>query len=127
MKDMRQIEVAQFMCSAGNFSGPLAHHFWADTKPELLRVQPVKRNESDIAKLANLENAIRKIQKEYRLVYGDFGRHVARLQVIQAWVRSIFANALARRFLEKHYPDILRRFSELVDLTDLNNLKTETA
>lgn len=125
MKDMRQIEVAQFMCNAGNFSSPLAHHFWADTKPEMLRVQPLKRNESDIEKLASLENAISKVHKEYRIIYGDFGRHVAKLQIAQAWVRSIFANALARRFLEKHYPDILRRFGELVDLTDLNSLKVE--
>lgn len=127
MKDMRQIEVAQFMCNAGNFSSPLAHHFWADTKPEMLRIQPLRRNESDIEKLASLENAIGKIHREYRLIYGDFGRHVAKLQMAQAWVRSIFANPLAQRFLEKNYPDILRRFNELVDLTDLNSLKTENA
>jgi len=125
MKDMRQIEVAQFMCNSNNFTAPLAHHFWADTKPDMLRVQPTKTNEADIAKLASLENAIGKIHKEYKVIYGDFGRHVARLQVAQAWVRSIVANALARKFLERHYPDILRRFSELVDLTDINNLKAD--
>lgn len=127
MKDMRQIEIAQFMCNAGNFSAPMAHHFWADTKPEMLRIQPLRRNENDIEKLASLEKSIGKIHKEYQLIYGDFGKHVARLQIAQAWVRGIFANALARRFLEKHYPDILRRFNELVDLTDLNDLKAEIA
>jgi hypothetical protein len=125
MKDLRQIEVAQFMCNANNFSTPLAHHFWADTKPEMLRVQPLKRNPADIEKLASLENAIGKIHKEYKLIYSDFGKHVARLQVAQAWIRSIFGNALARKFLERHYPDILRRFNELVDLTDLNDLKDD--
>jgi hypothetical protein len=127
MKDMRQIEVAQFMCNSNNFSTPLVHHFWADTPPEMLRVQPKKSNEEDITKLASLENAIGKIHKEYRLIYGDFGRHVARLQVAQAWVRSIVANALAHKFLEGHFPDILRRFNELVDLTDLNSLSSTAA
>jgi hypothetical protein len=91
----------------------------------MLRVPTKKSNEDDIMKLASLENAIGKIHKEYKLIYGDFGRHVARLQVAQAWVRSIVANALARKFLEKHYPDILRRLSELVDLTDINSLKAD--
>lgn len=126
MKDMRQIEVAHFMCNANNLSTPLAHHFWADTKPEMLRVRPIKRNKYDIARLASLESAVSKIHKEYRLIYGNFGRHVIRLQVAQAWVRSIVANSLAQRFLENHYPDILRRFSELVDLTDLNSVAPHT-
>jgi hypothetical protein len=125
MKDIRQIEVTQFMCSIGNFSATTAYHFWADTKPEMLRVQPPRRNEFDIEKLASLENATSRITKEYRLIYKDFGKCVARLQIAQAWVRSIFTNATAWRFLKNYYPDISRRFNELVDLTDLNDLKSE--
>ena len=127
MKDIRQIEVARFMCNANNFTAPLAHHFWVDTKPEMLRVQPLKRNAEDIEKLASLENAIGKIHKEYRLIYGDFGKHVAKLQVVQAWVRGIFGNARAQKFLEKQYPDIARRLGELVDLTDLNVLNPDNS
>jgi hypothetical protein len=84
----------------------------------MLRVLPLKRNTADIEKLASLKHAIGKIHKEYRLIYEDFGK-----QVVQVWIRSIFTNALSRRFLERHYPDISRRFNELVDLTDLNSLK----
>lgn len=95
------------------------------TKPEMLRVQPLKRYEIDIEKRTNMENTYNKIRREYQLIYKDFGRHVSRLQIVQSWVRTIFANPLARRFLEKNYPDILRRFNDLVDLTDLNDITDE--
>jgi hypothetical protein len=125
MKDIRQIEIATFMCNSNNFGAPMAHHFYVATPPDMLRVPPRRNKEEEIRKQASLENTIKQIQNEYKLIYTDFGKHVARLQVVQAWVRSIFANKVAQKFLEKHYSDIARRFNELVDLTDLNNLNLE--
>ena len=125
MKDMRQMQVATFMYNANNFTAPMAYHFLLDTKPEMLRVQPFRRSITDIEKQASLENSIAKIQQEYKTIYGDFGKHVARLQIAQAWVRGICKNTMARRFLENNYPGILCRFDELSELTDLNDLKSE--
>jgi hypothetical protein len=124
MKDLRQIQVATFMHNANNFTASIAYHFLLDTRPEMLRGQPPRRSFVDIEKQASLENSISKIQQEYKMIYGDFGKHVARLQIAQAWVRGICKNTMARRFLENNYPGILCRFDELSELTDINDWKT---
>ena len=126
MKDMRQLEVVNCMISANNFSAQLAHHFWADTKPEMLRVSPRKKqNEEDIEKLATLEGAVSRVHREYGMIYDDYGRHVSRLQIAQAYVRQLFKNARARRYLSKNYPDIFRRFGELVELESVEDIKSK--
>ena len=115
----RQVEAAQLLVSANNYSTSYAAAILAAT-PEVQLVNPsMPRRTKGITpealgrmedELANLQQAISSIQENY-------SQDHLHLTVIKGYLAKLVQNAKVVRYLEKRQPDLLSEFRKIVEMT----------
>ena len=128
VRPLRQIEIAELMNAAGNYSLAYAQCLLAATPDEQL-VDPQSRDKLKIS-----PEDIKRIERETDALSGDFrkikqshGQNVLHLVVVLGYVKSLLENAPAVRFLSQNYSDILAQFNRFAESKRLNEeLNTST-
>ena len=123
MKPMRQIEVAELMIVASNYTVPYARALLAATpKEQLIEQQKPKKLEGlSPEEMARMEKEQEIVARDFKVVKDSYGKDTLNLVLACGYLSKLLDNSQIVRFLSKHYPDILSEFQQIIEATSLSN------
>ena len=121
MHPLRQIEVAELMIAAHNFTVPYAQALLAATPQDQLLE---KEKEKKIAGLTPDERTKMEIEssalaRDIKIVKDNYGKDTLNLVLACGFISRILENARVVRYLSKGYPDMLSEFQKIIEATSL--------
>jgi len=123
MKPMRQIEVAELMIAANNFTVPYAKALLAATPKDQLIDQHKQKKISGLSSedLARMEKETELLEKDFMIIKESYGEDTLNLVLFTSYLSKILNNARIVRFLSKSDPDILSEFQKIIEATSLSH------
>ena len=123
MKPMRQIEVAELMIAANNYTVLYAQALLAATpKDQLVEQQKPKRIEGlSPEEMARMEKETEILARDFKVVKDSYGKDTLNLVLACGYLSKLLVNSQIVRFLTKHYPDISSEFQQIIEATSLSN------
>lgn len=118
---MRQIEMAELMVAANNFSTGYAKCLIAGTAEKELvgtdktKALPGMKPED----LARMEREMEVLGREFRLVEESYGQNTLNLVLAVAYLRKLTENTGIVRYLGQHHSGVLTEFQKLIESVDL--------
>lgn len=118
---MRQIEMAELMIAANNFSTGYAKCLVAGTADKDLvgadksKMLPGMKPED----LARMEREMEVLGREFRLVEESYGQNTLNLVLAVAYLRRLLDNGGVVRYLTQHHAGVLGEFQKLVESPEL--------
>ena len=119
MKILRQIETAELLVNANNYSIAYASAILAGTpqaqlvgssKPKLLkRVTPEA--------MARMEGELARLQESFTSIQDSYGQDHLKLTVIKGYVAKLLGNARIVRYFMQNRPDFMAEFQTIAELT----------
>lgn len=123
VKAMRQIEMAELMISANNYSFPYANALFAATPADQL-VETTKTKEVTGIKpedLARMEKEMEKLKNDYKLHEEIYGQNVLILVQAVGYVNKLLNNAKVVRYFSNNSPETLQEFQKIVEAVSLES------
>lgn len=122
VKPMRQIEIAELMCAAGNFSvGYTKCLVTATPEDQLLESGRTKETHGLTPEdISRMEHEMESLGREFKLIEESHGKNTLNLVLVIGYLRRLLDNARIVRFLSQNYPEILTEFQKLVETKNLN-------
>lgn len=123
MKPMRQIEVAELMSGAANFSVPYAKALLAAT-PAAMLVNPDKQKISEgltPEQVAKMEKEMEVLQRDLRLVEDSHGNAVLNLVLARGYLSKLFENQRVARYLTQHHLEIYQELQKMAEGSSLDS------
>jgi hypothetical protein len=121
LKPMRQIEVAELMVAAGNYSIPYAKALFTATPPEML-LDPEKHKMVrglSPEQIAKMEKEMEGLQRDLKVVEESHGNQVLNLVLARGYLTKLFANNRVARYLDQHHSDIFQELKAMSEGTSL--------
>lgn len=118
---MRQIEMAELMTSANNFSASYARCLVAATpEKDLLPNEKAKAVAGTRADdVLRMEREMESLERDFRAIEESHGRNTLNLVLAVAYLRKVLDHAPAVRYLSQHHNEILAEFQKLSETADL--------
>lgn len=122
-KPMRQIEIAELMRAANNFTAGYARCLIAATPADQL-LDPERGKDvrgllpEDVARI---EHEMASHGKEFKLIEESHGTNTLNLVLVVGYLRKLLENAQVARHLARHYPEIAAEFQKLVEARNLSD------
>ena len=116
MKPLGQIQAAERMIHANNYSATMAKTLFTITKPELI-AQPAKTNRASpgaAAKLSLLQEESDTLLTDVKQVEETYATQALDLTLSLGYVEHLLASVRVEKYLTKHHPDILNQFKKLL-------------
>jgi hypothetical protein len=120
VKAVRQVDMAQLMVSANNYTAAYGKALIIGTPVDQL-VQGSTKTVQGVSpeEIARMEREMETVERDYRLHQEQFGENSLHLNGVQRHVRRLLENPKVKRFLANRYPEILEEFQELATLESL--------
>lgn len=117
MKPLRQVEVAELLVAAGNFSLPYVRALYAATNRELLvgSVEAKKAFGLTPEQLAKMEREVEGLQRELKLIEESYGTETLNLVLARAYLLRLLSNNRVMRYLTQHHKDLLGALQTVVE------------
>lgn len=114
MKPVRQVEAAELMLAANNFTARFAQALLMGTSDDM-RIEPQRQDRRYIspAQRAHLAHETDALLRKAKAVEASYGTNLLNLSVCLRYVESVVGNQAARRFLDARYPELLREFQAI--------------
>jgi hypothetical protein len=112
---VRQIEIAELMVSAGNYSKGYAEAMVLGTpKDQLVNPEEPKHKKGMTREeIARLEAEMETLERDLKAVERSYGDNMLNLTLARGYVKKLLDNAKVVRFLNGNYGDILAEFETL--------------
>ena len=122
MKPIRQLEVAELMVSANNFTTNYVRALLATTKPvDLLKPDdPKKGSGLSPEQMARLEREMASVSADYKELELSYGDDMLLLVIASGYLERLVSKPEVHRFLTARYPDFLENFLTIVAATSLD-------
>ncbi len=121
VKPFRQIEMAELMGSANNFTSSYAKALYLSTQQAQL-LEPDKPKEGqgvDPIEIARMEKEMESLEQDFRVVEESYSKNMLNLVVARDYLVRVLDNARVVRFLSQRHPEILSTFQTLAEATSL--------
>jgi ParB-like chromosome segregation protein Spo0J len=117
MRATRQIEAAELMLAANNFSEAYARALLAASpQDQLVDAAKAKRiNGISVEQMARMEREMANLQRDLKLLEDSYGGDVLNLVVARGYLAKLFSNPTVARYLDRHQGDISRELRDLID------------
>jgi hypothetical protein len=117
VRPMRQIEIAELMCSANNFSVGYAKCLVAASPADLLTDAERGKEVRGLSPedISRMEHEMESLGREFKLIEESHGKNVLNLVLVVGYLRKILENARVLRYLTQRHPEILSEFQKLVE------------
>lgn len=126
MKHVRQIEAAELMNLAGNFTASYAKALLAGTRQHDLvhanRPKSVNGMTSD--QMARMEREMETLQRDFKAIESSYGDDVLNLVIASGYLAKMIGNGEISRYLGQHHPEILDEFRVIVAAASLDQPDT---
>jgi RepB plasmid partitioning protein/ParB-like nuclease domain len=119
MNPIRQIEAAEFLINANNYSISYATAILAGT-PQAQLVDPAtpKRMKGMTAEaLARMEGELSRLQQAITSIQDTYGQDHLHLTVVKGYLAKLVGNPKVTKYLEKRQPEFLSEFRNIVEVT----------
>ena len=123
VKPLRQIEMAEIMVAAGNYSVTYARALVVTTSREQLvdpgspkRIPGIHPDD-----LARIEHEMRVQEKDFRMLDETYNEHVMALTIARGYLRPLLENNRVVRFLSQNFREFLAEFQRIVEATSLDS------
>jgi len=123
MKPMRQIEVAELLVAANNFSVPYTKALLAATPTEML-VEPDKHKTVDgltPEQMAKMTKEMESLQRDLKTIEESHGNQVLNLVLARGYLTKLFNNDRVSRYLNQRYSDLFTELQTVLAGTSLEN------
>lgn len=122
MKPTRQIECVELMVAANNVTTAYANAMLAATPAAMLvsERKPHKMSGISAEQMAKMEKEMGNLQGQYKSIEHSYGQDVLNLVLAKGYLRNLLDNQAIFRFLSMRQPDVLREFSNLVEVEVLD-------
>lgn len=121
VQPMRQIEMAELMCAAHNFTENYARCLVAMTPPDQLIEGDKSRELSGLTpdELSRMENEMALLAGEFKVLETSHGKNVLHLVVVIGYLKQVLGNVRIIKYMSQKHPEILSQFHKLADLKNL--------
>lgn len=122
MKPMRQIEAADLMTNAGNFTASYAKSILAGTRQHDLASpeKPKKIGGLTPDQMARMEREMETLQRDFKAVEASYGDDVLHLVIASGYLGKLIGNEEIVRYLDQHHPEIIEKFRSIVAASSLD-------
>ena len=122
MKPIRQLEVAELMVSANNFTSSYAKALLATTKPEDLHNPDEQRKATGLSteQMERLEREMAELNADYKELEMSYGDDMLVLVVASGFLERLLGKPEIERFLQTRHPEFLENFKSIVQATSLD-------
>lgn len=123
LKPIRQIEVAELICAAGNYSEGYVKCLVAATPPEQLVAEDRPKEVRGLSPedVDRMEHEMETLGREFKLIEESHGKNVLNLVIVNGYLKKLLDNARVVRFLSQNYPEILAEFQKLIEARNLQD------
>jgi ParB-like chromosome segregation protein Spo0J len=118
---LRQIEIAELMITANNFSQGYAHALLMGTPADQL-IAPEKSKQVkglSAEEVARMEQEMQSAEHDFKAVEQSYGENVLNLTLAGAYVKKLLLNAKVIRFLSSKHPEIFSVFEDVAAMETL--------
>lgn len=123
MKPMRQIEVAELLTAADNYSLLYIKALFAMTQADML-IEPDKHKIVQgltPEQVSKMEKEMEVLQRDLKLVEESHGNQVLNLVLARGYIVKLFKNSRVVRYLGQHQADIFRELQTISEGSTLEN------
>jgi ParB-like chromosome segregation protein Spo0J len=123
MKPMRQIEVAELLVTANNFSVPYTKALLAATSPDML-VEPEKHKSVDGLtpdQMTRMTKEMEMLQRDLKVVEENHGNQVLNLVLARGYLTKLFSNERITRYLNQRHSDLFIELQAVLQSASLEN------
>lgn len=123
MKPMRQIEAAELMAAAANYTASYAKALLAATRQHDLvdADRPKKIGTLTPEQMARMEREMETLQRDFKAVEASYGDDVLNLVIASGYLSKLIANPEIARYLSQHHPEILEEFTAIIAASALDH------
>ena len=122
VKPLRQIEMAEIMVAAGNYSVTYARFLVMTTSREQLvnPESPKKIPGIHPDDLARIEHEMRIHEKDFRMLDETYNEHVMALTIARGYLRPLLDNNRVVKFLAQNFREFLTEFQRIAESNSLD-------
>lgn len=120
-KAVRQIDMAQMMVTANNYSRAYAEALIVGTPHDQLADETKAKRVKGLSheEIVRMEKEMEALERDYKFHQELFGENSLHLNAAQRYVKRLLENPKVKRFLTQRYSDFLDEFQELAALESL--------
>ena len=118
---LRQIEMAEIMVSANNFTHAYAEALVMGTSKDQLTDpdKPKQVKGLSAEDLARLEQEMKAVEPNFKAVEQSYGKNMFNMTLAKGYVKKLLLNVKVVRFLTSNHPDIFSEFEAVAALETL--------
>jgi ParB-like chromosome segregation protein Spo0J len=118
---LRQIEIAELMVSANNYSASYAEALMLGTPKDQLTKpeEPKKKKGLSAEDIARMEEEMVSTQQEFKAVEQSYGEDMLNLTLVRGYLKKLLSNTKVVRFLNVNCPDLLSEFEAITKAESL--------
>lgn len=122
MKPVRQIEVAELLLAANNFTSSYAKALLAATRQtDLARPdKPKKVGGMTPEQMARMEREMASLNQDFKALETSYGDDVLHLVIASGYLARLIGNSEIERFLKSRHPEILDEFRSIITAASLD-------
>ena len=122
MRLMRQVEAAELMHTAGNYTSSYAKALLAATRQaDLVKSdQPKKVGGLTTEQMARMEREMETLQQDVKSVESRYGDDVLHLVIASGYLARLLGNAAINRYLGQHHPELLAEFASIISAASID-------
>jgi chaperonin GroEL (HSP60 family) len=119
MNPLRQIETAELLINANNYSVNYAAAILAGTpQSQLVDATTPKRLKGMTAEaISRMERELSRLQEEVSSIQDTYGQDHLHLTVVKGYVARLIGNERIARYLGQNHPEILNEFRSIAEMT----------
>jgi hypothetical protein len=127
MNPIRQIEAAELLINANNFSVSYASAILTGTpQAQLVTPQTPKRLKGMTAEaISRMERELSRLQEAISSIQDSYGQDHLHLTVVKGYLRKLITNDRVARYLEQYQPELFTEFQKIAEMT--STLPSEAA
>lgn len=118
----RQVEIAELMVAANNFSVAFCHGLVLATRKDLMVETGKKKTETsqtDYLELVKMQDELETLQRDLQVYEDSYGQNFLNLVVARGYLAKLLANERVRRLLTERYSEFATAMQHVVDSVSL--------
>ncbi len=122
MKPIRQLEVAELMVSANNYTVSYAKALLATSKPADLHKPDELKKATGLSaeQMTRLEREMASVSEDYKELEASYGDDMLVLVVASGFIERLLSKPEIESFLARRHPEFLENFRSIVQATSLD-------
>lgn len=128
MKPYRQMEAAELMISAGNYTSSYAKALLAGTKQsDLARPErPKKVGGMTPEQMDRMEREMETLTQDFKSVETSYGDDVLHLVIASGYLNRLIGNTAIEKYLRQRHPEFLTEFRAIISAASLDKASAQS-